>query len=120
LPVIETSISKDILMLTRVDKPALLKRLFEIGCLWSGQILSYTKITGQLQDAGNTTTLANYLNLLSECGLLAGLEVKSGIKADNPGMRVFSERFRPAKIFLIGTGGMPLEEFLKINPKELF
>jgi len=61
---IETSISKDILMLTRVDKPALLKRLFELGCLYSGQILSYTKITGQLQDAGNTTTLANYLNLL--------------------------------------------------------
>ena len=41
---IETSISKDILMLTRVDKPALLKRLFELGCLYSGQILSFTKI----------------------------------------------------------------------------
>lgn len=75
---IETSISKDILMLTRVDKPALLKRLFEIGCLYSGQILSYTKITGQLQDAGNTTTLANYLKLLSDCGLLGGLEKYAG------------------------------------------
>lgn len=71
---IETSISKDILMLTRVDKPALLKRLFELGCLYSGQILSYTKIMGQLQNAGNTTTLANYLRLLSDCGLLGGLE----------------------------------------------
>jgi hypothetical protein len=51
---------------------------------------------------------------------LAGLEVKSGIKADNHGMRVFSERFRPAKIFLVGTGGIPYKEFLKVNPKELF
>ena len=71
---IETSISKDILMLTRVDKPALMKRLFELGCLYSGQILSFTKILGQLQDAGNTTTLSHYLELLDTAGLLAGIE----------------------------------------------
>jgi uncharacterized protein len=75
---IETSISKDILMLTRVDKPALLRKLFELGCLYSGQILSYTKIVGQLQDAGNTTTLAHYLQLLDTAGLLAGIEKYSG------------------------------------------
>jgi len=75
---IETSISKDILMLTRVDKPALLKRLFEIGANYSGQILSFTKILGQLQDAGNTTTLSHYLSLLSNCSLLGGLEKFSG------------------------------------------
>lgn len=206
---IETSISKDILMLTRVDKPALLKRLFELGSLYSGQILSYTKIIGQLQDAGNTTTLANYLKLLSDCGLLGGLdkyagdiirkrgsspkfqvynnalitsqtndtyekaiinpelwgrlvessvgthlinnsiserynlyywregnhevdfilekgdkviglEVKSGMKAENTGMGVFAEKFHPEKVLLVGTGGIPYEEFLKINPRELF
>ena len=206
---IETGISKDILMLTRVDKPALLKRLFELGCLYSGQILSYTKITGQLQDAGNTTTLANYLKLLSDCGLLGGLEkyagsvirqrssspkfqvynnalltsqddetyptaiinpklwgrlvessvgahllnhsiserynlhywregsnevdfilkkggkvigleVKSGASADNKGMGVFNEKFHPNKMLLVGTGGIPYEDFFKINPKELF
>ncbi len=206
---IETSISKDILMLTRVDKPALLKRLFELGCLYSGQILSYTKIIGQLQDAGNTTTLANYLKLLTDCGLLGGLEkyagnvirqrssspkfqvynnalltsqddetystaivnpklwgrlvessigahllnhavserynlyywregnnevdfilekgdkvigleVKSGASADNTGMGIFNERFHPDKMLLVGTGGIPYEDFLKINPKELF
>lgn len=61
---IETSISKDILMLTRVDKPALMKRLFELGCFYSGQILSFNKILGQLQDAGNTTTLSHYLSTL--------------------------------------------------------
>ena len=206
---IETSISKDILMLTRIDKPALLKRLFELGCLYSGQILSYTKILGQLQDAGNTTTLANYLKLLSDCGLLGGLdkyagdiirkrgsspkfqvynnalitaqhnetyektiinpelwgrlvessvgthllnnaiserynlyywregnyevdfvlekgdkliglEVKSGIKAENAGMGIFAEKFHPETVLLVGTGGIPYDEFLKINLKELF
>jgi predicted AAA+ superfamily ATPase len=205
---IETSISKDILMLTRVDKPALLKRLFELGCLYSGQILSYTKITGQLQDAGNTTTLANYLKLLSDCGLLGGLEkyagsvirqrssspkfqvynnalltsqgnetyadaivnpkmwgrlvessvgthlinhsvserynlhywregnkevdfilekgdkvigleVKSGASAENAGMGIFNEKFHPDKMLLVGTEGIPYDEFLRLNPREL-
>lgn len=71
---IEPSISKDILMLTRVDKPALMRRLFELGCRYSGQELSYNKMLGQLLDAGNTTTLAHYLRLLDTAGLLAGLE----------------------------------------------
>jgi predicted AAA+ superfamily ATPase len=75
---IETSISRDILLLTRVDKPALLRRLFEIGCQYSGQILSFTKLLGQLQDAGNTTTLAHYLELLGASGLLAGLQKYAG------------------------------------------
>jgi predicted AAA+ superfamily ATPase len=75
---IETSISKDILMLTRIDKPALMKRLFELGCLYSGQILSYNKMIGQLLDAGNTTTLSHYLDLLNTAGLLAGIEKFSG------------------------------------------
>jgi len=75
---IETTISRDILLMTRVDKPALLRRLFHIGCQYSGQILSYQKMTGQLQDAGNTTTLAHYLELLNGAGLLIGLNKYSG------------------------------------------
>ena len=75
---IETSISRDVLLLTRVDKPALLRRLFEIGCHYSGQILSFTKLLGQLQDVGNTTTLAHYLELLGASGLLAGLQKYAG------------------------------------------
>jgi uncharacterized protein len=71
---IETSISKDIMMLTRIDKPALLKNLFELGCQYAGHILSYTKMLGQLQDVGNTTTLSHYLRLLQSAGLIAGLE----------------------------------------------
>ncbi len=70
---VEPNIERDILAMTRVDKPALLKRLFELGAAYSGQILSYTKMLGQLHDAGNTTTLARYLDLLSSAGLLAGV-----------------------------------------------
>ncbi len=71
---IDTTISRDVLLLSRVDKPALLRRLFELGCAYSGQILSYTKMLGQLQDAGNTTTLAHYLELLAGAGMLVGLQ----------------------------------------------
>ncbi len=70
---VEPNIERDILAMTRVDKPALLKRLFELGAAYSGQILSYTKMLGQLHDAGNTTTLARYVDLLSSAGLLAGV-----------------------------------------------
>ena len=70
---IETTISRDILSLNRVDKPALLRRTFLLGCAYSGQILSYQKMLGQLTDAGNTTTLAHYLHLLQGAGMLAGL-----------------------------------------------
>ena len=70
---VEPNIERDIFEMTRVDKPALLKRLFELGAAYSGQILSYNKMIGHLQDAGNTTTLARYLDLLEGAGLLAGL-----------------------------------------------
>jgi uncharacterized protein len=91
---IESSISRDILMLTRVDKPALMRKLFELGCSYSGQILSYTKIQGQLQDAGNTTTLANYLNLLDTAGLLNGIEKFSAnrlaLRSSSPKFQVYN------------------------------
>ncbi|MHB1920829.1 MAG: ATP-binding protein [Chitinophagaceae bacterium] len=206
---IETSISKDILMLTRVDKPALMKRLFELGCWYSGKILSFTKIQGQLQDAGNTTTLSHYLDLLDTAGLLGGieiyaadiirkrasspkfqvhntalisaqrnetfseiihelpewgrmvessigahlinhsltenfkvyywrhrnqevdfvierrgkiigLEVKSGSAGNTPGMATFKNKYAPDQVLLIGSRGIPWQEFLQINPVELF
>ena len=206
---IETSVSRDILMLTRVDKPALMKRLFEIGCLYSGQIVSFTKLQGQLKDAGNTTTLSHYLTLLDTAGLLGGiekyagdtirkrssspkfqvhntalisaqrtetfdeitkqlsdwgrivessvgahlmnfsliegyslyywrhgdnevdfvlqkggkligLEVKSGSGTNIAGMQAFKKYFNPDKVLLIGNNGLPWEEFLEINPIQLF
>ncbi|MEZ4827810.1 MAG: ATP-binding protein [Bacteroidia bacterium] len=206
---IEPSISRDILSLTRVDKPALLRRLFEFGSLYSGQIISYSKIVGQLHDAGNTTTLAHYLDLLDSAGLLGGLEkysashirqrasspkfqvhntaliaarhpekfenifgkpdqwgrlvesavgahllnyarqghiklyywregndeidfvlehrgkivaleVKSSITRSHSGMDVFSRKYNPDKMFLIGKSGLPWQEFLQVNPQDLF
>ena len=206
---IETSISKDILMLTRVDKPALMKRLFELGCTYSGQILSYTKIMGQLTDAGNTTTLSHYLELLDTAGLLGGiekyakdiirkrssspkfqvhntalisaqraeffdevvakpdewgrlvessigahllnyshtegfslhywrerneevdfviekkgkvigLEVKSGATQSSAGIKAFKKQVNPHKVLLVGNTGIRWQDFLKMNPAELF
>ena len=75
---VEPHLERDLLAMTRVDKPALLKSLFELGAFYSGQLLSYNKMLGQLQDAGNTTTLARYLDLLSTTGLLTGLPKHSG------------------------------------------
>lgn len=206
---IETSISRDILMLTRVDKPALLRSLFELGSRFAGQILSYNKILGQLQDAGNTTTLAHYLQLLQTAGLLAGiekytgetlrqrssspkfqvyntalltalqpasfaeilhkpeewgrwveasigahllnlqisgdysvyywrhrddevdfvlekkgqlvgLEVKSGVARTTRGMQAFRRHYDRVKLYLVGRDGIPWQEFLKMDPSDLF
>lgn len=207
---IETTLSRDILLMTRVDKPALLRQLFRLGCEYSGQILSYQKMLGQLQEAGNTTTLAHYLDLLTGAGMLCGIqkyagqlvrqrasspkfqvlnnglksaqstnsfvevrqdpnhwgrmvesaigaslcgtalageceiyywreiakevdfvlrrgnklvaiEVKSGRKQDTlPGMAAFDRAFVPARKLLVGSGGIPIDEFLKIPVADLF
>ncbi len=82
---VETTISRDVLLLTRVDKPALLRRVFELGCRYSGQILSYTKMLGQLHDAGNATTLAHYLELLAGAGMVVGLQKYAGSAARSRG-----------------------------------
>jgi predicted AAA+ superfamily ATPase len=203
----DTAISKDILMLNRVDKPALLRNLFETGSHYSGQMLSYNKLIGQLQDAGNTTTLAHYLRLLNQAELLCGLDKyasgKARKKASSPkfqtyntalvhayktelfeearqnsvlwgravessigaylltyskedlnlyywregnhevdfvleyqnkivalevktgndvksGIKEFQKLFNPHKMYLIGSGGIPWQEFLTIHPRELF
>lgn len=68
------AIEKDVLMTSNIYKPALMKQLFELGCGYSAEILSLTKMMGQLQDAGNVTTLASYLEILDQCALLTGLQ----------------------------------------------
>ena len=93
---VEPNIERDVIAMTRVQKPALLKRLFEQGAVWSGQILSYTKMLGQLQDRGNTTTLAHYLHLLEMAGLLVGLPryVKSPVRrGSSPKLNVLNTAF---------------------------
>lgn len=78
--IIETTISKDILSLTPILKPVLLKNLFELGCFYSGQILSYRKMLGQLQERGNAATLAHYQSILDNVWLLSGLQKFSKAK----------------------------------------
>lgn len=108
---IEASVSKDILQLSRIEKPALMKRLFELGCNYSGQILSYTKILGQFTDAGNTTTLSNYLHLLDTAGLLGGLEKFSG---DVIRQRSSSPKFQVHNTaFISALSHLHFEEFLQ-------
>ena len=72
--VVEPTISQDVLALEDVRKPALMRALFRLGAAYSSQELSYTKIVGQLQDAGNTVTVAHYLDLLGKAGMLCALE----------------------------------------------
>ena len=68
------AIEKDVIMTSNIYKPALMKQLFELGCSYSAEILSLTKLMGQMQDAGNVTTLAGYLEILDECALLTALQ----------------------------------------------
>jgi hypothetical protein len=105
---VETTISRDVLLLTRVDKPALLRRLFELGCRYSGQVLSYTKMLGQLHDAGNTTTLAHYLELLGAAWLLVGLPKYSG--------NVVRQRGSSPKLQVLNTALMSAQ--LPVPPEE--
>jgi uncharacterized protein len=83
--IVETNLSRDILMLNRVEKPALLRQLFRLACTYSGQVLSYTKMLGTLTDAGNTVTLAHYLELLGGAGMVTGLAKYSGSPARRRG-----------------------------------
>lgn len=82
---VETTISRDVLLLTRVDKPALMRQLFALACEYSAQVVSYTKLLGQLRDAGNVTTLAHYLELLTGAGMVTGLPKYSGSRVRQRG-----------------------------------
>jgi uncharacterized protein len=75
---LETAISRDVLQLASVEKPALLRQLAHLTTHYSGHLLSYTKMLGSLQDAGNATTLAHYLHLLEAAGLMTGLQKFAG------------------------------------------
>ncbi|MDR3112762.1 MAG: AAA family ATPase [Endomicrobium sp.] len=78
--IVEPTISQDIFLMEEIRKPALLMSLFKLGAIYSGQELSYTKLLGQLQDAGNTVTLAHYLDLLNKANILCGLQKFSSNK----------------------------------------
>lgn len=108
LGIVKTTIDKDVLSLARVDKPALMKTLLGLCADYSGQILSYHKMLGQLDTAGNTTTLARYLQLLSDAGLVRGFEQYSHrprlSKASSPKLNVLNTALMTA------TGRYTLEQ----------
>ena len=97
---IEPSITLDILQLESVAKPELLRQTFALGCNYSGRILSYQKMVGQLQEAGNTTTIAHYLRLLGEAGLLTGLgklyDEPLRVRSSSPKLAVCNNALRTA------------------------
>ena len=196
-------------MTSTIHKPALLRQLFELGCGYSSKLLSLNKMLGQLTDAGNVTTLSNYLQLLEECNLLCGLkkyavdearkynsipkyqvynpalhtvyagqsfeqaitdskkwgcwvenaigahlvnnadiydynvyywrerddevdfvidhngitvaiEVKSGHRTTNKGLGIFREKYNPHRAFVVGSGGLSVEDFLSADLSILF
>ena len=96
--IVDATINKDILMDTPIGKPALLRQTFELGAAYSGQLLSLTKMLGSLQDAGNTATLAGYINLLDESGMLCGLQKFSvdtaRRKASIPKLQVYNNALK--------------------------
>ncbi len=96
--IIDATINKDILMDTPISKPALLRQTFELSATYSGSLLSLTKMVGALQDAGNTSTLAGYLNLLNDSGLVGGLQKfsidASRRKASIPKLQVYDNALK--------------------------
>ena len=96
--IIDATINKDILMNTPIGKPALLRQTFELGASYSGELLSLNKMLGSLQDAGNTVTLAGYINLLGESGMLCGLQKYSieaaRRRASIPKLQVFNNALK--------------------------
>lgn len=96
--IVDATINKDILVDAPIGKPALLRQTFELGAAYSGQLLSLNKMLGALQDAGNTATLAGYLNVLDESGMLRGLQKYSiGLarqKASIPKLQVYNNALK--------------------------
>ncbi len=92
---IEPNVKKDVMALARIDKPALLLQLFNLACAYSGQLMALNKLKGELDDAGNVTTLAHYLELLRETGLIAGITKYSGEK--------LRQRNAPPKLNVLNT-----------------
>ena len=96
--IVEATINRDILNDVQINKPALLRQTFELACAYSGNILSYTKMIGQLQDAGNTTTLSQYIHILKESCMVTGLQKyscdKARAKGSIPKFQVYDNSFK--------------------------
>ena len=107
--IVSPAIEKDVLQTTYVYKPALMHQLFRLGCGYSGELLAYNKMLGMLQDGGNATTLANYMEVLGESKLLTGLQKytidKSRRYRSIPKLQVFNNA-----LLTVMTDGMTFEK----------
>lgn len=107
--IVAPAIEKDVLQTTYIYKPALMHQLFRLGCAYSAELLSYNKMLGQMQDAGNATTLVNYLEVLGESKLLIGLQKyavdKSRKYRSIPKLQVFNNA-----LLTVMTDGMTYEK----------
>jgi predicted AAA+ superfamily ATPase len=70
LSIIEPILSRDIQGITRIDKPALFRRAFEVAMNYPAQVISLQKFLGQLQEGGNVSTIKHYLELFEGAYLL--------------------------------------------------
>ncbi len=75
---IETVLGRDLLLLAPVSKPILLRQSFTLAVANPARIISYQKMLGTFNDAGNVTTIASYLRLLAMAFLVVPLERWSG------------------------------------------
>ena len=107
--IISPGIERDVIALSRVEKPALLRRLMELGAEYSGQILSYNKMLGQLQEAREHDDACRLPRpLLSGAGLVTGLSGYSAAPYIARGVEPEAERPQhgpddgPAQAFLRG------------------
>ncbi len=91
--IIEPAISKDVLALALVKKPALLRQVFAVASSSPAQIVSLQKLQGQLQDKGALETLRHYLELLEEAFLVASLPKLS--------TQEFRQRASPPKLVVL-------------------
>jgi hypothetical protein len=58
--------------------------------------------------------------VLEKKGKVIGIELKSGATQRAKGMDVFKKQHEPNKVLFVGNSGIPWQEFLKINPSQIF
>ena len=102
------------------------------------QILSKPEIWGHLVESSAGAHLLNHSRennynlfywrhgnneidfVMEKSGKIIGLEVKSGVTQKASGMNAFKKEFNPHKTFLIGNSGILWQDFLKMDPNDLF
>ena len=58
--------------------------------------------------------------ILERQGETIAIEVKSGHRTTNKGLPLFRERFKPRHAIIVGSGGIPVEEFLQLDLERLW